>query len=83
MKGTEPMTTSIHTNLNGNSVEYERARPRLQQGLDNIAAEHNASGLISVYSAAGMTRVTVEVRYRSGACLRDVVAYLDEMQVLD
>jgi len=77
------MTTSIHLNLNGNSAEYQRARPRLQQGLDNIAAEHNASDMVSVYSAAGMSRVTVEVRYRSGALLRDVVAYLDEMQVLD
>lgn len=77
------MTHSIKLNLNGNSAEYERARPRLQQGLDHIAAEHNASGMASVYSASGMSRVTVEVRYMSGAMLRDVVAYLDEMQVLD
>lgn len=76
-------TASIKLNLNGNSKEYENAKPRLQQGLDNIAIQHGASDTIKVFNAAGMSRVTVDVTYMSGAMLRDVVNYLDEMQVLD
>lgn len=77
------MFAQIKLNLNGNSKEFENARPRLQKGLDNIAAEHNAADMVKVFSAAGMSRVTVEISYTSGALLRDVAVYLDEMQVLD
>lgn len=77
------MFASIKLNLNGNSEEYRNARHRLQAGLDNIATEHQATGMVSVFSAHGMSRVTVEIRYNSGALLRDVAKYLDEMQVLD
>ena len=76
-------TAQIKLNLNGNSQEYLNARPRLQAGLDNIALLHNAKDTIKVFNAVGMTRVTVDVNYMSGAMLRDVVNYLDEMGVLD
>ena len=77
------MTTSIKLNLNGNSEEFRNARPRLQAGLNNIAAAHSAKDMVSIFNAHGMSRVTVDVRYMSGALLRDVVSYLDEMSVLD
>lgn len=73
----------ISTNLNKRGQGYKHAAPRIQAALDNIAAEHAASGLVKLCTDEHTSHAYVEVRYRSGACLRDVVAYLDEMQVLD
>lgn len=75
--------TTITTNLNRYSEEYANALPRLQAGLDNICREHKASFCAKVELQHGRTNAVVVVGYRSGALLRDVVSYLDEMQVLD
>lgn len=75
--------TLISTNLNKYSAEYANVAPRLQAGLDDITAEHNASGKVMLKTYEGQSHAVVLVQYKSGACLRDVVAYLDEMQVLD
>lgn len=77
------MTTIIDTNLNPRSDACKNAAPRLQAGLDNIAEAHGATGLLNFRDAIGNRVAYVAVRYKSGALLRDVVAYLDEMQVLD
>lgn len=73
----------ISTNLNKRSEAYKNAAPRLQAGLDNIADRHAASGMVKLKVYDGQSNAVVLVQYRSGACLRDVVTYLDEMQVLD
>lgn len=77
------MTTRIKTNLNLRGQGYKHAAPRIQTALENIATDHAASGLITIGQNQASTHAYVFVRYASGALLRDVVAYLDEMRVLD
>ena len=76
------MTTKIKLNLNVKTEEWKNAKPRLKQGLENIAARHNATGLIRIQTN-GYSNAQINIYYMSGALLRDVVSYLDEMSVLD
>lgn len=71
----------ISTNLNKRSEAFRNAAPRLEAGLANIADDHAANGLVALRTD-DTSHAYVEVRYRSGACLRDVVTYLDTMGVL-
>jgi hypothetical protein len=77
------MTTRIRTNLNVRNEAYKNAKPRLQAGLDNIANEYGANGLTYVCILNHSAMAYVEVKFASGAMLRDIVTYLDRMQVLD
>lgn len=77
------MFARIQLKLNVRSKEFEQQAPRLRETLESLSRAHHASGGARLRDPSKYEAMAyVEVTYRSGPLLREVVAYLDDRGLL-